>query len=468
MTDALVERRRRQVIGLVVFASLLVVMLIVVLLVRDCCGDRVTVIAGGPPVLFEPEDTVGPDPFISLEDRSEVTATPPVAPTPESGIYGGSLENTCDQEMMIAYLLAHPEKGEAWAAVQGLPYAQLPTYIRSLRPAVLAFDTPVTNHGFAGGVAAPRQSMLAAGTAVLVDSAGVPRARCYCGNPLVPPVTVVPSTTTAPVTTEAPATTETPTTTAASDDGTYPVDPSAWCVPTEAKGGTAMLVKEIPAEAVPDLGALLPGTTATGTGRAAQDASGLTWIEVEHAGATGWVSASGLVKGTCVETPTTTTTSTTATTSPTTTTEVSTRVCEGGLGELTPKQLEEFVVVLRDAGFNVVLGTDQNDALFGTGGPDAIFGRGGEDEMDGFEGDDCLFGGPDADLIRDSGGGDDFVAAGAGDDWVLTGDGFDVVYGEDGNDQLDSGLPSGRFEDGGPGLDTCSLIGTSDAVGCEQ
>jgi hypothetical protein len=44
----------------------------------------------------------------------------------------------------------------------------------------------VTNHGFANGVATPYQAVLQAGTAVLVDHYGTPRARCYCGNPLLP------------------------------------------------------------------------------------------------------------------------------------------------------------------------------------------------------------------------------------------------------------------------------------------
>ncbi|MFF7749349.1 DUF6777 domain-containing protein [Streptomyces sp. NPDC007971] len=48
-------------------------------------------------------------------------------------------------------------------------------------------DTRVTNHGCDGG-ATSFQSVLQAGTAVLVDAHGVPRARCICGNPLTPPV----------------------------------------------------------------------------------------------------------------------------------------------------------------------------------------------------------------------------------------------------------------------------------------
>jgi hypothetical protein len=52
---------------------------------------------------------------------------------------------------------------------------------------LLRTDTRVTNHGFSNGVATPRQAVLQAGTAVLVDSFGVPRVRCSCGNPLTEP-----------------------------------------------------------------------------------------------------------------------------------------------------------------------------------------------------------------------------------------------------------------------------------------
>jgi hypothetical protein len=48
----------------------------------------------------------------------------------------------------------------------------------------------VTNHGFADGTATPRQSVLQAGTSVMVDRYGVPRVRCSCGNPLTEPAPV--------------------------------------------------------------------------------------------------------------------------------------------------------------------------------------------------------------------------------------------------------------------------------------
>ena len=53
---------------------------------------------------------------------------------------------------------------------------------------MLRVDTRVTNHGFVNGTANPIQEVLQAGTAVLVDKFGVPRLRCYCGNPLTPPI----------------------------------------------------------------------------------------------------------------------------------------------------------------------------------------------------------------------------------------------------------------------------------------
>jgi hypothetical protein len=43
----------------------------------------------------------------------------------------------------------------------------------------------VLNHGFLNGRATPHVSVLQAGTAVLVDRFGVPRAKCFCGNPLL-------------------------------------------------------------------------------------------------------------------------------------------------------------------------------------------------------------------------------------------------------------------------------------------
>jgi hypothetical protein len=197
-------------------------------------------VAGGPGEVFlEPLDAPGPDPFTApvaepvdtlepprpLDVAAELLAasTPPTTAdaAPETtadtapgdtapgaggggppatttvaslsatrpGLYGGTRDlGSCDVEGMIAFLQAEPEKAAAWAAVQGVAVADLPTYLRSLTPVVLRADTRVTNHGYRDGRATPRQAVLQAGTAVLVDEFGIPRAKCMCGNPLLPPV----------------------------------------------------------------------------------------------------------------------------------------------------------------------------------------------------------------------------------------------------------------------------------------
>ena len=70
----------------------------------------------------------------------------------------------------------------------GIDASQIRSYVTALTPVILAADTRVTNHGYSNGRATPRQSVLQAGTAVLIDNYGLPRVRCYCGNPLLPPV----------------------------------------------------------------------------------------------------------------------------------------------------------------------------------------------------------------------------------------------------------------------------------------
>lgn len=103
------------------------------------------------------------------------------------GLYGGTLsEASCDREKQIAFLQANPDKAAAFASVLGITPSQIPDYLRSLTPVVLRQDTRVTNHGFVNGTASAFQSVLQAGTAVLVDKHGTPRVRCMCGNPLTP------------------------------------------------------------------------------------------------------------------------------------------------------------------------------------------------------------------------------------------------------------------------------------------
>lgn len=105
-----------------------------------------------------------------------------------AGLYGGTQNNaSCDVEKQIKYLQSAPAKNEAFAGALGLKPGEVPAYLRSLTSVQLAYDTRVTNHGYKDGKIYPFQSVLQAGTAVMVDSYGVPKVRCKCGNPLTAP-----------------------------------------------------------------------------------------------------------------------------------------------------------------------------------------------------------------------------------------------------------------------------------------
>jgi hypothetical protein len=169
-------------------------------------SDEGTAAAGE--VFLEPAADPGPDAFTDPVDPATpastavgatvepapavgVVPTSGVAPAPGSPPYGGTGDDrVCDREQLIAFLTAQPDRAAAWAGVLGVATADVPAYVRGLRPTVLLYDTRVTNHGFASGVATPRQSVLQAGTAVLVDADGDPVVRCRCGNPLRPPAAV--------------------------------------------------------------------------------------------------------------------------------------------------------------------------------------------------------------------------------------------------------------------------------------
>lgn len=185
-------------------------------------------------VYLEPARTLGPDPYTEeVMEAAVVSTTAPLVSTTlgtstttstttaglsttttqpvlalqsriggEPGLYGGTQDQTrCDKEAILSFLQQNPDKAAAWVAAQNsdptlawdtgrtdLTVADLPAYFAELTPVTLLNDTRVTNHGFRDGLPTARQSVLQAGTAVLIDIYGVPRARCACGNPLIPPI----------------------------------------------------------------------------------------------------------------------------------------------------------------------------------------------------------------------------------------------------------------------------------------
>lgn len=136
---------------------------------RDIAAERLE------PDVFEVDESTG----------TQVVA----ASTP--GLYGGSNQDTvCDTAALVEFLAGDPQKAEAWGEVLGIEPEGVADAVASYSRVVLTSDTLVTNHGFADGQAVPRQSVLQAGTSVLVDAWGVPVVRCACGNPLLPPASV--------------------------------------------------------------------------------------------------------------------------------------------------------------------------------------------------------------------------------------------------------------------------------------
>jgi hypothetical protein len=105
------------------------------------------------------------------------------------GLYTGTRSrSSCDVERQVRMLTEETSTAEAFAKGAGVGAASVPSFVRGLTPVVLRTDVRVTNHGFRGGSARSYQSVLQAGTAVMVDDRGMPRVRCAGGSPLGPAV----------------------------------------------------------------------------------------------------------------------------------------------------------------------------------------------------------------------------------------------------------------------------------------
>ncbi|MCF8587228.1 DUF6777 domain-containing protein [Gordonia liuliyuniae] len=199
-TTALHTARRRSRRRLTIVLSAIVAILAVVVglgavkLYQDETGDILI-----PALSLRAADDPGPDPFtrsVALTNRLDLPAIAPhgvddrgvrAVDGTAPGLYGTTGAAACDTAALADLLAGDPAAGTAWAGVFGIRRIDIPWYLNTLTPVLLTADTWVTNHAYRSGVAQPFQSVLQAGTAVYVDGAGVPRAVCTCGNPLVPP-----------------------------------------------------------------------------------------------------------------------------------------------------------------------------------------------------------------------------------------------------------------------------------------
>lgn len=115
--------------------------------------------------------------------------TPRALPGSMPGLYGGTRSAAgCDVERQVRLLTEGPAKVRAFAQGAGITRTSVPGFLRGLTPVALRVDIRVTNHGYRAGSARSFQSVLQAGTAVMVDNRGLPRVRCAGGSPLSPPV----------------------------------------------------------------------------------------------------------------------------------------------------------------------------------------------------------------------------------------------------------------------------------------
>ncbi|MFD9937927.1 DUF6777 domain-containing protein [Streptomyces massasporeus] len=185
-----------------------------VLLLPGCVGHPTRASGTGRPgddagtggeLFLLPAAAPGPDPFTDSTALTAATPSPAPRTSPRTdrpsaagrprslsggtpGLYGGTERTgSCDIGRQVGHLVRDPVRGRAFAEVVGISPAALPDHVRALTPVVLRADTRVTGHGFRAGRITRYQSVLQAGTAVLVDDRGLPRVRCACGNPLGPP-----------------------------------------------------------------------------------------------------------------------------------------------------------------------------------------------------------------------------------------------------------------------------------------
>ncbi len=175
-----------------------------VLIDRDKEGPTSGTDLAGAAVILEPTALDVPSPFTASVAVAEQPLPPEsIAPVPEEpteaapgaggvvvtasapGLYGGTRDQqACDPEALVTFLEADPAKAAAWAEVHDIAVADIRSYVEALTPVQLRRDTRVMNYGYEDGRANPYPAVLQAGTAVLVDDYGVPRAKCSCGNPL--------------------------------------------------------------------------------------------------------------------------------------------------------------------------------------------------------------------------------------------------------------------------------------------
>jgi hypothetical protein len=162
-------------------------------------------------VILQPSQSSGANsytPSIATPAPATQAPTATTAPAPSQrglitakgdapGLYAGERDvPSCKPDQLVTYLQTNPSKGQAWASAIQIDPSQIKDFVATLTPALLRVDTRITDFQFgSNGKPLPKQSVLQAGTAVLLDRTAFPRVRCGSGDPLGEPraVTSAPS-----------------------------------------------------------------------------------------------------------------------------------------------------------------------------------------------------------------------------------------------------------------------------------
>lgn len=170
---------------------------------------------GPPEVLLEPGDQQGNNPFMPTappvyhpEGTQPVVDLPGISSSAAAKPYSGDLPGLYsaprnqalpDRDAIITFYTDHPTEAVTaatalgadptltWSHGKAITGPDLVEYLRELTPVLLRVDQRVTNYTLVEGKPTPHQSILQAGTAVLVDNHGVPRFRSLSGSPLTLP-----------------------------------------------------------------------------------------------------------------------------------------------------------------------------------------------------------------------------------------------------------------------------------------
>lgn len=153
-------------------------------------------------VRLEPVGYANPEPFTESVLNIDPTELGQLGLTPPGEVRGGSVAGdtqllygsrgerpVCDVARLASLLTSDEQLASSWAAAAGVAPAEVEATVMGLTPVVLTTDTAVTNHTYRNGSPSAYQAVLQAGTPIMIDSSGAPRAQCSCGNPLRAPDT---------------------------------------------------------------------------------------------------------------------------------------------------------------------------------------------------------------------------------------------------------------------------------------